>query len=571
MSSNASPMEATVDHAIRDPTEDQALRDPTEPPEFDGVLGHDFGSLYSKLALCFHNSTNNAQVSRVPFTGDIKDPDYPEGHSEYEFVAGAALDGTGELVEGQRATHQDQCIPLKTMLVYLALSQSRTINHCYQVVNLLPWGPVLLDAIRDAKLIRPEMIKRALTRHFQRLRRMALLQAGSNRVRIRTIVVTYPNYVFENEGSKDFDRFLDTYLSILLPVWGPDVKFRVTSEGQAVALYVCVPFFDTVRGTIRQQIKALFEGLDKTSYINLMIVDQGSSSMNIQSVCIWFDEDGNMRHHLSFIRSGQVAGAYGGSHNANESVRDIVTKSLNKGREKRIFDFPRGSLAEYLNDFDRKKKQRRFNYLDYVNEGKELSLHSDNGNQLRIDLTPRQIEKVFGKAFDTGLRIVKHEIKRTIKGARSDNNAYLFTGGSHLSTGLRAQVTDLMESYSNQTQAKGMKTNYKFLGNSDPNWASAVSIGAGLGVLTMPRLSTLLSGFTVGLHKIERRPSPSSTKTRWIGQSSASVLFSQGLGRPPHNDHTLSKHLASSNRVRFSLVCDPLYHADRGPGEQLSS
>lgn len=242
-------------------------------------------------------------------------------------MAGAALDGTGELVEGQRATHHDQCIPLKTMLVYLALSKSRSINHCYQVVNLLPWGPVLLAAIRDSKVIWPGLIERALTRHFKRMRRMALLQAGSTRVRIRTIVITYPNYVFKNEGSKDFDRFLDTYLSIILPVWGPDVKFRVTSEGQAVALYVCVPFFDTVRGTIRQQINALFEGLDKTSYINLMIVDQGSSSMvresrgirvsmdvrltalqNIQSVCIWFDEDGNMRHHLSFIRSGQVAG-----------------------------------------------------------------------------------------------------------------------------------------------------------------------------------------------------------------------------------------------------------------------
>lgn len=41
------------------------------------------------------------------------------------------------------------------------------------------------------------------------------------------------------------------YLGLLLPVLAEDaVQVRVVSEGQAIVLYICKPFFDSVSGRI---------------------------------------------------------------------------------------------------------------------------------------------------------------------------------------------------------------------------------------------------------------------------------------------------------------------------------
>lgn len=184
-------------------------------------------------------------MSRVPFSRKLDDPDYPESNSEYEFVATTAVGEDGRLVEGRQALSLDMWFPLKTMLVYIALNGSR---HCDRIVARLPGGCDLLHAIYQAETVRTETIRDVLIKHFVRLRRMSLVQAERNGVTIGTLVLTYPHYLFASQGRHDFDSYMDCYLELLLRVWGQHVKYRIVSEGQAVALYTCEPFFDSVSG-----------------------------------------------------------------------------------------------------------------------------------------------------------------------------------------------------------------------------------------------------------------------------------------------------------------------------------
>lgn len=68
---------------------------------------------------------------------------------------------------------------------------------------------------------------------------------------IATLAVIYPYYLFEKANSTDFNTFIDCYLSILVAVWGQDVKIRVISKGQAAAIYVCKPFLNIMSGKIQ--------------------------------------------------------------------------------------------------------------------------------------------------------------------------------------------------------------------------------------------------------------------------------------------------------------------------------
>ncbi|KAG6353713.1 hypothetical protein INS49_005422 [Diaporthe citri] len=217
------------------------------------VLGQDFGSLHSKLALVYYSESNQVQVSRIQFQGRVDDPDYPETNSEFQFAASAAPRGQNtNLVGGKAAEQYDTCIPLKTMVVCLSIPKAW---HRKKVVSGMHSGPELLEALHTGK-ITTDMIRDALTTHFQRLRKMALLQANSQRVRvsIAVLALTYPNYLFEHESQHDSDRYMELYLELIRIVWGPDIKVRVVSKGQAGALHLCQAWFDTITGTVRQQV-----------------------------------------------------------------------------------------------------------------------------------------------------------------------------------------------------------------------------------------------------------------------------------------------------------------------------
>ncbi|KAK7698825.1 hypothetical protein SLS64_012176 [Diaporthe eres] len=421
------------------------------------VLAQDFGSLHSKLALAFWAADNHPQISRVPFNGRLDDPEYPDDiNHKYEFIAGAAVDEDGELVEGRQALDQDVCIPLKTMLLHLA----DTRRH--DQVKRSPFGKELLEAIDDGTLS-AAAIRSLLSRHFVRLRRMALAQAERNQLTITTVILTYPNYLLGN-----FNRYINCYLDLVKPIWGPAVRYRIMSEGQAAALYICVPSYSDVRGAVGKQVADLFEGLGGDTQAELLVVDSGSSSVNIQSVCVYFDKEGQMSHSQSVARIDQLAGLPPrGLHTANNQVRRIVESVLQRVRGKGG-TVERGDLAKYLLDFDSQKRDRGFNYADYVQQRRDLTLRANNGPQLRIDLTHEQIQKIFGAAFDEGIAAVRAEARRPL--SENTDLAVLFCGGSYLSPGLRSEVESVMQDAREEASHDRARVTYRFLWSFESIW-----------------------------------------------------------------------------------------------------
>lgn len=80
-----------------------------------------------------------------------------------------------------------------------------------------------------------------------------------------------------------------------------------------------------------------------------------------------------------------------------------------------------------------------------------------------------------------------------------------------------------------------------------------------------------MRGFTIGLQRIHRQTSRprrgQPLKSQWQGENTAEVLFSEGRGPARPSKDTLPLEAATSNRLRFSLICDPLYQTDRKEGE----
>lgn len=93
-----------------------------------------------------------------------------------------------------------------------------------------------------------------------------------------------------------------------------------------------------------------------------------------------------------------------------------------------------------------------------------------------------------------------------------------------------------------------------------------VASGAALGVITMPPLADLVHHLTVGIQKV-RRKTDKAGKSQWIGDPTARVLFSNGNGQPRAAFFDIPVGATRSNRLRFRLVADPLYHVGRSAEE----
>lgn len=103
-------------------------------------------------------------------------------------------------------------------------------------------------------------------------------------------------------------------------------------------------------------------------------------------------------------------------------VRKVLDSARAKGRA-----VEPGDLAKYLLDFDRQKRSTTFNYSAYIRDGKKLCLHTDDGPTLRIDLETNELRRIFGHAFNRGLRLVKDEARRTP--STTQGLVAIFTGG----------------------------------------------------------------------------------------------------------------------------------------------
>lgn len=239
------------------------------------AVGWDLGNSASKLSLAYIKSNNEVFLVHVPFCGSRDDPE--QSYTPHDFTACVAL-RDGKTVVGKQSLDLDLNIPLKTMLVFLAsITRKKTIEA-------LPSEKLLLEAVKEGNITTGAM-ETAITQHFGLLRTSVPKQAKNLNVKIKVIVVTYPNYLASQVQSGDHERYLKKYLSPLRPLWDHDIRFKTVSEGQVAANYICEWFEDLYSSSgRRERHETLFKGLNPDLGLNLLVVDVGASTL----VCIYF-------------------------------------------------------------------------------------------------------------------------------------------------------------------------------------------------------------------------------------------------------------------------------------------
>ncbi|RWA10336.1 hypothetical protein EKO27_g4769 [Xylaria grammica] len=465
----------------------------------EASVGQDFGSSSSKISLAF-NMSSGPHLLRVPFDQNgLRTP------TPHELPSEAALAENGGLIVDKRAIAMDMRIALKTILTYVAGIRR------YSVLSNLPGGVTLLQAVSDGR-IEDEQMTKALTQHFQQLREAVVRVAENKGLKLKALVLSYPSYLHSNEGKDDFDMYMNTYMGLLQPIWG-DIIMETANEGQAIGLYICErfedPFSDVHRG-LRNRM--LFDGLSGANGINLVIVDIGSSTLNLQRVTVYFDDQNEMIGSQSSVPQGSVTGVQGGSGMSNDAVRTILEErylTALSGQDQ----LREGELAALLASFEEQKKE-----LDYMHYRDVMYLRG---------LTP--------------CRTFLLQADDTVKACRDAFAAPL----AFLTTQLR-QIAQL-DSVGAVAAASGIGMNRLFLRNERYS-SSAVSGGLALSYIRMPRPHEAFDTSAIGFQEIHGS----------IGMDEAPFLFGKESRDPPPCLVKVSPR--NAKRLKLSLVCDPNYY-----------
>ncbi|KAI1733583.1 hypothetical protein F4680DRAFT_454818 [Xylaria scruposa] len=497
----------------------------------EGALGCDFGSRSSKQSLAWLQTRKLVLAGRVPAHLPKNHPD--RSASNIELTAVAALQNNGSFLIGKRALTVDNNFPLKTLLTYA----SGITNQ--EVLKRLPGGSNLLQAVEDGS-VSNNMIDGALIEHFTILYESAVKHAHGQGVRIKVVILTYPNYLCAREGSDLFDQYMAKYLSLMRDIWDKydgNIEFLTASEGQAVAGYVCQKFTDTDNISREARFEKLCRGIDKKAGLNLLVVDAGASTLNCQALSVYFDEKGRFLNSMSNVPRNNITGTQGGSDVVNHTVRDIIKDEF-KGT------ISNANLAELMTDFDEQKK-----IFDHTVKSEDMILQGRK-SKVNISLNQRQVRGAFNHAFRPGVGLLKEELRRMSKIGR--DFAVLFCGGSYRHEGLYNEVSEIML----RTQDAELKNNnikVRFASiNEEEHASSAVSTGAAVGMMRLRRPIDVWEGSAIGLQEVSRL---STGRGAWEGCTVAEVLYSADCELLRHVSTNVPK--GASEWLEFSLVCDP--------------
>ncbi|KAI0385651.1 hypothetical protein F5Y04DRAFT_154080 [Hypomontagnella monticulosa] len=519
------------------------------------ALGVDLGSSTSKAALAFKASSNmhsreTIQVLRVRLPQDRNHPDTPQNPSvsQFEFIAQAAREGS-RLIPGRQALNKDLSWSIKAILMHLA-------GVSIQAIKRMPGGNDLLSACQDGTITR-EMEEDALRKHLELVRDMAIDKAQAGSLKIEKVVLTYPNYLCERERDRDFEHYTSYYLTLMRSLWEDDVQLYTTMEGMSLALYVCEPFEDGLASCNWPEVWRDFGEWHKDSYVNVMVVDMGGSTLNLQLLGLFFDakNNGKMLNCQSSFDPDWKLGALGGSQLPNAAIKEIVRRELSKKPDAVSPD----EFARLMYRFEECKWT-----VDYRNHEKKITL-TGNDERFRVKVRPQELKEAF-QCFDKPTEIFKKELRRVLN--IGNDFVVVFAGGSFSQPGLRCMMDDYMTGFeADAKKDSNIRVKHLFLERYDSNWSSAVSIGAAISVMRLPPPAQVLNNSAIG---IQRMTKPHARGDDWSGSSTAGVLFAKGWGQTAFVDeHVSTKPKSKGNRkLKFALVCDPTYMATRGPCDE---
>lgn len=121
------------------------------------------------------------------------------------------------------------------------------------------------------------------------------------------------------------------------------------------------------------------------------------------------------------IATKKLIGIQSGSHIANNEVRKILVRSLDKFSSQRV-QVKHSDLAELLQAFDSMKRGTQFDWkVFYDGEPGDTLKPGTNGVQFWVDLLPEQVQWMFGNAYNAGFKNCAQGIQAPYKNSRSDS------------------------------------------------------------------------------------------------------------------------------------------------------
>ncbi|KAK8022754.1 hypothetical protein PG993_013521 [Apiospora rasikravindrae] len=499
------------------------------------------------MSLAYYEGGRLPHLHRVPVRPNHSNAHYLDRGSYSHQVLALAGCHDGQWVTGWPARECDETIPLKSILTYLAGVWSRVLDQ-------LPGGRVLARVAKVEGHLNRCTMRRLLEEHFKELHGLATKRADKLGVKIRVVAVTFPNYLCSEETDSLFERYMDTLLDIIKPIWGQDLLYREFSEGQATSLYIMEQCIDVYSSDSRQErLEEIFKGLNtKGQQLNLVVVDSGGSTTNFQSLSVVTDESGEkILHSQSNVPDDMPTGSRGGSNTINALVEEQIRRKLQRHIHDR--NLPSGQLAAMSLEFDRRK--REFNHVTGV-QPITFTCNLDGDKTEKIVIGGDVMKMALKAAFSPGLKLVKKEVRRAI--GLGKDFAVIFCGGSYVNPGLWDQTKSMMETMRSEARQRGINMKWESL-RDEQYWECAVSAGAALSMMHLPEPDDVLRGSAIGLQEISKE------NHRWVGVNEAGVLYFD-YNRPSTVFDIDNSDPALRFKLRFNLVCDPLYQEQlQGP------
>ncbi|KAK8018919.1 hypothetical protein PG991_008109 [Apiospora marii] len=489
----------------------------------------------------------------LSFTDDNGQPGNP-GRAKY--MTGAifecpALAATydGHLVAGNHCDELDETYALKTIAMHSCGLLSKTS------LRELPGGAEVLDAFENRRLFTSEMELAELLQLLVFLRdqvrqQVKVMANGGGTVRIRNVFVSVPNYMQNGEKKEDLDKLEADYLGILCPIWAAAQveSIRVFTEGQAVVSYLCAAPDDPLGAWRRKEMWQCFRDLRDDEYVrHFVVIDSGSSSVNIEVLRAYFDETGELIRSESHCEPGWQQGVRGGIGITNNAIRPWI-------REQVEDLVPEGELAHLTKQWEEVKGE-----IDYTEPDASVTLRGKWSNTSLV-VTPRKIHQVYKKAFKPVSAAVRSVVERMLQADK--DFGIIFSGGSFCNPGYRKT----MQGYISGVQAKASQDERVRVRSA------AVAKGLTSIAADTPSLAEVFQDSCIGLQLGQAR------SNTWIGRPEANILFSKVSNKVLSFLSFLSPLVLTRNKKhgrivdftthilprestthRFELVCHPAY------------
>lgn len=238
------------------------------------------GNFNSKSTLAYEDH-GVMQLCVVEYLGPWDNPDRPKlpNYSLNEFTGRGGLDKNGEVVVGKPALESDLNFSIKAVVIHVSVGVSDP-----RVMQKAPDGLELLAAVQD-HLVTKDQLHEMVRKHISFLWKMIKQVATKEELDITRIGLSHPSFLAEDKAAQHFELYTEYLEKVARKVIGDDYEYYAVSEGQATGNYICERFRADVHGMYKHYIEELFEGMDTSERLPLVIYDGGSSTLVCPLLC----------------------------------------------------------------------------------------------------------------------------------------------------------------------------------------------------------------------------------------------------------------------------------------------